>query len=446
MNSETRLPPNDNDAEEAVIGSLLIDGDAIKKVENTIAPDDFYHEANRWLYQGCVNLRGRREAINQVTLSRETDRLGRMDLCGGSSHLSYLISICPTSIDIEHYAAIVRRLSVARQMILLGDSVAGVGYEQLPDVNEGIAKITEIFREFRDRTTVFDDLVSPKDAANVIFDMVAEYNEPRHGYMWGFRDIDEMVGGLSPELVIIGARPSVGKTQLMLDIMENFIEQGMRVLFCSVEMMIKSLLERKIAREIRVDIRRLRKCGLEPDVVDKIVKLAGVVSEQQVYYLPQGITSQDVYNQALKLKETVGLDAVFVDYLQILKDCWQTGRESKNVLVGRASKVLKSLVNDLEIPVICASQLSRDLERRSEEQQKPKLADLRESGDIEQDADVVLLLWRDMNNLEEEVRNVLEVKMAKHRQLGDSPAVKLIWRPGEYKYVSAYLGEEATLF
>jgi len=439
--NEVRLPPNDNDAEEAILGSLLIDGETIRLIENKIKADDFYYEINQYVYQACVNLRERRESIDQVTLAQELTRQGKLEACGGAARMSYLISVCPTSLDIEHYADIVRRLSVSRQMIVLGDRVASVGYEAKPDISEAIGHIATLFEKLRKSVTIYDELVSPKDAANVIFDMIGEYNQPRKGLNWGYRDIDELTSGMFPELVIIGARPSIGKTQLMIDITENLVWQGKRVLFCSAEMMIKSLLERKIAREIKVDIRWLRKCGLEVDIIDKITRLAGEVSEQQVYYLPQGTSSQDIYNEALKLKSNIGLDVVFVDYLQILKDCWQSGRESKNVLVGRASKILKSLVNDLDVPVICASQLNRDLERRPEDQRKPTLADLRESGDIEQDADVVFLLWRDLDNIEDGVRNTLEVKMAKNRQLGDSPAVKLIWLPDEHKYVDCYKQE-----
>lgn len=378
MMNDVRLPPNDIDAEEAVLGSLLIDGLTIQKIENTIKTEDFYFEQSQDIFAGCVALRSRREAIDQVTLAQELSRVGKLESCGGAARFSYLISICPTSLDIEHYAGIVRRLSVSRQLIQLGDRVAAIGYEALPEVNESVARVVELVNIVRQDTTIFDELVSPKDAANVIFDMIGEYGQPPKGMRWGFRDVDEMTSGIFPELVIIGSRPGVGKTQIMLDVTENLVWQGKKILFCSAEMMIKSLMERKIARELKVDIRRLRKCGLEVDIIDKLTELAGVVSEQQVYYLPQGVSSQDIYNEALKMQSTIGLDVVFVDYLQILKDCWQSGRENKAVLVGRASKILKSLVNDLGIPVICASQLNRDLERRPEDQRKPTLADLRE--------------------------------------------------------------------
>jgi len=154
--------------------------------------------------------------------------------------------------------------------------------------------------------------------------------------------------------------------------------------------------------------------------------------------MPQGISSQDIYTEAVKMKENIGLDIVFVDYLQILRDCWQSGRESKVVLVGRASKVLKSIKDDLNIPVICASQLSREFERRTGENSRPKLIDLKESGEIEQDSDVVFLLWRDLDNEDEAERNILEVKMAKNRQLGDARHIKLAWSSEHHSYKDCF--------
>lgn len=440
MVSNANIPPHDIDAEEAVIGSLLIDGDAIRLVEHTIKPEDFYHESNRFMFRVCLDLRSRREAINQITVAQELSRQKKLETCGGAAHLSHLISICPTSLDIEYYAQIVRRLAVSRQLITLGGKVATVGYNAEPDINEAMNNVTTMLTDLRKSVTVFDELVHPKDAANVMFDMIGEYNDPKHTVSWGFTDLDELTSGIYPELIIFGARPGTGKTQIMIDVLENLARGNYKILFCSAEMSIKAIMERKIARELKTDIRMLRRSGLAPELMDKLTKLAGEVSEGQVYYMPQGISSQDIYNEASKLKETIGLDFVFIDYLQILRDCWQSGRESKTVLVGRAAKVLKSLVNDLQIPVICASQLSRDIERRAEEHKKPVLADLRESGDIEQDADVVFLLWRDLNSEDENIRNILEVKMAKNRQLGDAPAIRLNWLSIEHRYVDAYRG------
>ncbi len=433
-----KLPPHDTDAEEAVIGSLLIDGDNIRLVENKLSSVDFYTEGMRGLYDGCISLRARREVINQITLAQELDRQGKLQQCGGAAMVRHLVSICGTSFDVEYYADIVYRLSVSRQIVMLGNKIMERGYKAEPDVSTTTAGLLDMLSNFRKGVVIFDELFSPKDVANITLDMIDEYNNPKHSIAWGFVDLDNLTSGIFPELIIFGARPSIGKTQILLDILENVVNQGYKALFCSAEMGIKGLMERKIARDLQVDIRLLRKSGLPPDLMTKLADLAGKISEQQVYYLPQGVSSQDIYAEAAKLKDTKGLDIVFVDYLQILKDCWQSGRESKNVLVGRASKVLKSLVNDLQIPVICASQLSRDLERRSEEHQKPVLADLRESGDIEQDSDVVFLLWRNLIADEESERNILEVKMAKNRQLGDAPFIKLTWLPTQHRYADTY--------
>lgn len=440
--NDVKLPPNNNEAEESIIGSLLINGDTITLVENKIKPNDFYFEQNQWMYQSCLSLRSRREKIDQVTLAQELSRIGKLELCGGNAKLNYLLSIVPTSLDIEYYADIIYRLSVSRQLISLGDKVSRIGYEEEPDINKTMDELSNTFVDFRKSVITYNELYNPTDVANIVYDMADENKRPKKIASWGFRNLDKITGGIFPELIIIGARPSVGKTQLMLDVLQNIALQDKKALFCSCEMSIRSLMERKIARELKTDIKLLRKDSLDVDMKHYLTDLAGKISEEQVWYLPQGSSSQEIYNESLKLKDNIGLDIVFVDYLQILRDCWQSGKENKSVLVGRASKTLKSIVNDLNIPVVCASQLNRDIERRASDNIKPVLADLRESGDIEQDADIVFLLWRDMNNPQKEINNILEVKMAKNRQLGDAKVKTLVWLPREHKYVDGVDNDE----
>ncbi len=420
-----RLLPHDLDAEEGVTGSLLIDGQAFYKVAFLTAWD-FYGEQNSLIYGVCSILHERREGINQITVAQELDRQGKLEDCGGTAYLSHLISVVPTSLDLEHYAKIVKRLAVSRGEITLAGQIAEVGYGAEPDSNEGIDRIVAMANKFRQDNVAFEDIVTPKEAGDILLDLIKEYNDPQHSFNWGFKDLDDITSGIYPELIVLGARPGVGKTQLMLDIAENLYDKT--VLFCTAEMTTKAILERKLARELRVDIKELRRHGLDEKGVDRVVELAGQISEQQIYYLPKGSTSLDVYNEAKKLKESIGLDIVFVDYLQLLSDCWRTERENQNVRVGKACKVLKSLVNDLQIPVVVASQLSRHLEYRAEK--RPSLADLRDSGNIEQDADVVLLLYRDM----EESDDILEIKMAKNRQLGPARAIKLQWIADSHCY------------
>jgi replicative DNA helicase len=435
-----RKLPHSIEAEESVLGSLLIDGDAIRFVENKLKPPDFYRESNRFIYNACLELRSRREKIDQITVAQELSRQKQLDDCGGTAYLSHLIANCPTSFDIEYYADIVYRLSVSRQIISFSGKISDLGYMEEPDVNRTMNQITTTLNDFKKDIIRFDELISPKDAGNILMDMIMEYRNPsKRSISYGFLALDNITSGISPEFIVLGARPSVGKTELMLNIMINVVECGYKVLFCSAEMGIKSIMERHIARDLHLNIKDLRRNKtIDDDMEAKLMELAGKISEQQIYYMPRGISSQDIHNEALKLKNSVGLDMVFVDYLQILNDCWQMGRENKSVLVGRASKVLKSIVNDLDIPVFCASQLSREIERRSEDTKKPTLADLKESGEIEQDSDVVFLLWRDIYNQEEEVRNILEIEMAKNRQLGNTPMIQLVWNKQYHRYEDLY--------
>jgi replicative DNA helicase len=375
-----KLPPHNIDAEESVLGSLLIDGDCMQVVHGILTIQDFYSEVNRYIYTACSNLFGRRERINQITIAQELERNLTLEICGGIAYLSNLIANCPSSMDAEYYALIVKRLSVSRSMIELGRQIESEGIRQEPETEKSIDRIRLLVDNFRKENTTFNNLIDSTQAANEIINMVMEYNEPQNQFKWGFKDLDHLTSGVYPELYIIGARPSVGKTQIMLDFMDNMVDAGKKVLFASAEMSLRGLLERNIARELKVGIREIRSVGLSDEQMEQLMDLSGRVAEQQIHYLSQGVSSNDIYNNALKLKDTQGLDIVFVDYLQILRDCWQSGRENKTVQVGRASKVLKAIVNDLQIPVVCASQLNRNLEYRSEENIKPKLSDLRESG------------------------------------------------------------------
>lgn len=426
--------PHDQDAENAVIGSVLIDGKSFIEVDSILEETDFFFDKTAMLYKACSSLYKRRESINQITVAQELEREKNLEACGGAAFLSELVAMVPTSLDIGHYGEIVRRLAVSRRIISLAQKIAHTGYAAEPDTNKEIADIVGMVNLFRQNNTAFNELVTPNGAANILMELMEQYSNPQAHFSWGFRDLDDITAGIYPELVIIGSRPGVGKTQLMLDIAENLHTKT--ILFCTVEMSPKALMERKLARVSQVDIKRLRFhgfSGMDAEMERSVMELAGEVAEQQIFYLPRGSSSQDVYNEAAKLKESMGLDIVFVDYLQLLSDCWRTDKENQNVRVGRACKMLKSLVNDLEIPVVAASQLSRQLEYRAEK--RPSLADLRDSGNIEQDADVVFLLYRD-----EEREDLLEVKMAKNRQLGPARAIRLQWLAERHCYVD-YFGD-----
>lgn len=435
--NEQILPPHDISAEELVIACLLLDGEMIREIK-TLEWSDFYSEQLSQIYKICVELYQRGQIINQITIGEEEERLNKSDKLGGVAYLSHLLSIASSPYDTNTYADIVHNYSLSRQLITLGEQCTKIGYEANPDNKQSIQTIYDMITDFKKKHMTFEGIVSPKEASSMMLDFIREYKDKPKTLKWGYRDLDSITSGIYPdELIIIGARPSVGKTQLMLDIMENLSTSGKNILFCSAEMSLKHILERRIARELGVSILELRQKRISDDEEKGLLYLIGENASRSVYYMRKGTSSDDILNEATKMKDNVGLDIVFIDYLQFLSDCWQSTGENQNVRVGKASKTLKLIANELNIPVVVASQLNRGLEHRGEGDKHPTLADLRDSGNIEQDADVVFLLDRiivkEPNGNEDNTR--LSVKMAKNRQIGSMPAVELRYDLKTRRYV-----------
>ena len=433
-----QLPPHDIKAEEATVGSIILGGATSLKQINLLSNSDFYHEPLRIIHSVCADLLHRGQAIDELTIANELGRIDKLDKCGGVAYLTHLSGIVPSHLDIESYANIVHNLSISRQLIELGNKCANIGYTSNPDNGYSIQAVYDLITDFKKRNMPIKSLVSPKDASNMMFNLMDKYQEESHSLSWGYYELDNLTSGIYPsELIVIGARPSVGKTQLMLDIAENIALRNKVILFCSVEMSIEAIMERRVARELGIGILQLRSQGLSDDNRNKLVDIVGEYSERNIYYLSQGISAIDIMGEARKMKDNIGLDIIFIDYLQFLRDCWANDRENQNVRVGRAVKILKDIARELEIPVVVASQLNRSLEHRSQEERHPTLADLRDSGNIEQDADVVFLLDRekvwDGGILDD---TTLCIKMAKNRQIGTAPEVKLKYDLKSRRYVS----------
>ena len=268
--NETRLPPSDNDAEEAVIGSLLIDGAAIFQVADFLQATDFFYEQNQALYDTCYTLYQRDEAINQVTVAQELSRKGRLESCGGAAHLSYLISVCPTSLDIEHYGRIVYRLSIMRQMITAGDRIASIGYEASPDVEDSLARAESVLFKLR-RGGGENDLTHIRQVLDKYFEVTPasadERAEQLPYVLSDFTGLDEFLGGFQrSDLVIVAGRPSMGKTSLALNIARNAaVQHRACVALFSVEMARDSLVMRLLSSESGVNSRRMRFGQQDPD-------------------------------------------------------------------------------------------------------------------------------------------------------------------------------------
>jgi replicative DNA helicase len=451
--NDVRLPPNDESAEEAVIGSLLIDGTSIFQIADFLQPSDFYFEQNQSLYDACLALYTRDEAINQVTLAQELSRRGKLEACGGAARLSYLVSAVPTSLDIEHYARIVYRLSVMRQMITAGDRIAAIGYESGPDVEESLAKAEGVLFRLR-RGGGSADLTHIREVLDKYFEVEPAPSEERPERLpyvpSGFAGLDEFLNGLQrSDLVIIAGRPSMGKSSLALNIARNAaVQHRATVALFSLEMSRDSLVTRLVSSESGVNSRRIRFGEHKTEEEErKVLEATGVLSEAPIYIddTPM-IRMAEMRSKALRLNYERGIDLVILDYLQMMQGEGSGGRGENRVQeISNISRSLKALARELDAPVLAVSQLSRAVEWRASHE--PQLSDLRESGSIEQDADVVMFIYRDEYYYKTEEdwiaahpdreypREEADVIIAKHRN-GPTGRVKLRFRHTLAKFES----------
>jgi len=456
-----RLPPHDLDAEEAIIGSLLIDGTAIYKIATLLSKSDFHHERNQWLYEACLGLYERNSAINQITVAQELSRRDRLEAVGGAALLSHLISVSPSPLDIEHYAQIVYRLSIMRGLIGAADQIARVGYEAGPDVDTSLSRAEDILfrlrhghgeRDFVHIRQVLDkyfEVQPPEEEGGV--------REPIPYVLSNFVGLDEFLGGFQrSDLVIIAGRPSMGKTSLGLSIARNVaVEQKACVALFSLEMARDSIVMRLLASESGVNSRRVRLGLHTEDEERRIMEATGVLSESAIFMddSPQ-LRVVEMRSKARRLHFERGLDLIIVDYLQLMQG---EGRGENRVQeISYISRSLKALARELNVPVIAVSQLSRAVEWRASH--IPQLADLRESGSIEQDADVVMFVYRDeYYHTEEEwqlqhpdreyPREEADIIVSKNRN-GPTGQIKLRFRRNLatfYNYEYPVSSEEPTL-
>ena len=454
---DNRLPPHDIDAEESVNGSLLIDGKAIYEVAILLRPEDFHSEQNRWIFAACLSLYGRDEAINQITVAQELDRQGKLEKCGGAAYLSHLISSVPTPLDIEHYARIVYRLAVTRQLISAADKISHIGYEADPDISSAIGRAEDILFQLRhERGTL--DFIHIKHVLDKYFEVPpapdVAAGEPIPHVLSGLTGLDDFLGGFQrSDLIIVAGRPSMGKTSLSLNIARNAaVDQRACVALFSLEMAREALVTRLLSSEARVNSRRIR-LGLNTgDEERRIMEAQGKLSQAPIYIddSPQ-LRISEMRSKARRLHSEHGVDLIIVDYLQLLQG---DGRNENRVQeISHISRSLKALARELNVPVLAVSQLSRAVEWRASH--IPQLSDLRESGSIEQDADLVIFIYRDEIYYSEEEwqnqhpdkeypREMADIIIAKHRN-GPTGQVKLRFKHSLTRFENISRAEEPTL-
>ena len=436
-----RLLPHDVDAEESVVGSILIDGQSIVRVSSFLKAADFYLAKNRWSFEACLSLFERGEAINQVTVAHELSLRDQLEEIGGTAYLSHLVRSVPTSVHIEHYGLIVQRTSVMRQLIGAAGDIATLGYEGTNDVEVSLDRAEELlFRIRSGRGT--RDFVHLRQVLDAYMEETPTMDANRDRFLapvpTGFADLDRLLGnGLQrSDMIVLAARPSLGKSTLAINIARHAAGQGAVVGMFSLEMSREQIALRLLSSEANVNSYHLRMGMVNEAEHRRELDAIGTLSELPIYIddTPiQGIV--EMRGKARRLQAERGLDFIVVDYLQLIGGV--SGRPDNRVQeMGEISRSLKGLARDLDIPVLACSQLSRAVEQRPSH--RPMLSDLRESGSIEQDADVVAFIYRDdvYTTREEWERrnpsaaypqNVAEITIAKHRN-GPVDTISLYFR------------------
>lgn len=428
MVSDRGLPPHDMAAEEAVLGSALIDGSAIDVLADILRPSDFYGEKNRICYEGMLALSGRSEPINQITLAHELSDGGRLEDIGGAAYLAHLVMITPSSASVKHYGRIVRRESLSRDLIDAGLRIVDIGYMGGADGAAALARAERALSEarsdwggggFRHIRDVLDEYLAS-------FGENAEDAAVRAARVpLGYAGLDNLLGGgLAPsDMAIIAARPSFGKSAFAFTAARRAAGLGFSAGIFSLEMSIDQIGMRVLSAECEIDAFRLRS-GLMSDAESvRLMDAVGDISDLAIWVDDSPIqTVAEMRARARRLQAESGLDLIIVDYIQLIGGGGR--RENRAVELGEVSRGLKAMARELNAPALVCSQLSRAIEQRPSK--RPLLSDLRESGSIEQDADVVAFLhredmyirreeWERVNPTDPYPENMAEVIVAKHR-------------------------------
>lgn len=412
-----KLQPHNIEAEEAILGSLLIDPDAILRVSTFLSANDFYVQRHGWVYESILDLHERRQPSDLVTLSDELDRRDQLAEVGGSAYLTGLINATPTSIHVEYYARIVERTAVLRRLIDAASKIAQLAYQDAEDADEVVDRAEEIIFAISERR-IDRDLKPIRQVLESFYDRV-EYLHQHQGEVigipTGLADLDKLLGGLQrSDMVVMAGRPGMGKTSLALSVaLQSARQWQKRVALFSLEMSDEQLVQRLVSAETGIDSQRLRLGNIKADEWPTFYQAIRLLSETSIYIDDTpAISALELRSKARRLHAEHGLDLLIVDYLQLMSG--GSRNENRQQEISFISRSIKGLARELNIPILALSQLSRQVESRADK--RPMLSDLRESGSIEQDADVVLFIYRDdVYNPDTEFPNIAEIIVSKHR-------------------------------
>ena len=433
-----KVPPHDTEAEQAVLGSMLTDVDAVVDAIEILKPEDFYREDNKNIYEAMLNLYGKAEPIDVITVKSELTSMGKFEVVGGLEYLATLPDKVPTTTNAIKYIHIVEEKSILRKLIKTANDLISLGYAQNEDIDviieQAEKKIFDIMQGKNQKgyTALKDILVESFAEIEKLYNQ----KEAITGIPTGFADLDYKTAGLhKSDLILIAARPAMGKSAFALNIATNAaINAKVPVIIFNLEMSKSQLVNRMLCSEAMVDSNKIRTGKMDEEDWVKLATALGPLSEAPIYIDDTpGITVSEIRAKCSKLKLEKDIGLVVIDYLQLIQGSGKKNA-SREQEISEISRSLKILAKELDIPVVALSQLSRAAEQRADH--RPMLSDLRESGAIEQDADIVMFLYRDdYYNPDTEKKNIAEIILAKHRA-GSTGTIELLWLGNYTKFAN----------
>jgi replicative DNA helicase len=413
---ERTLPAN-IEAERATLGTVLLNREAIIAVASWLTKDDFYVEQHAWMYEAMLACYNNRVPPDVRTVSDELRRKDRLDAIGGVSALATLVEGVPTSYHIEYYARIVQRTALLRKLIEAGGKISAIGYEEEQDIEITMDKAESVLFEISQRRAT-QDFVHIGQVIDTYYEQINYLQEHRGevlGIPTGFRDLDEITGGLQrSDLIIVAARPGVGKTSFAMSLGYNVATRNQSTVgVFSLEMSREQLVQRLLSMETGIDTHKLRTGHIRDSELATVMEAMGNLAATPIYIEDTpGQSIMEVRSKARRLQSQAGIDLLIIDYLQLMQGRRSDGNRVQEV--SEISRGLKALARELNVPVIALSQLSRAVEGRTSH--VPMLSDLRESGSIEQDADIVMFIYREeLYDKESDKKGIAELHIAKHR-------------------------------
>ena len=414
-----RMPPQNIEAEQAVLGAMLISKEAIAEAAQTLEPEDFYREAHRIVFEAMLDLSYKNQAVDNLTVVEQLNKTNQLEKVGGIALVTALANTVPTAANVGFYAKIVKEKALMRHLINTSTAIAAMGYEDAEDPDAIIDKAGKMILEVASNRKT-GDFTPIKKIVIDTFSRIEGLYESKGGLTGlptGFKDLDKLTAGLQPsDLILVAARPSMGKTAFTLNIAAHVaVKENKPVAFFSLEMSKEQLMQRLLCAEGLIESQRLRVGDLDEQDWQRLIAAADKFSKAPLFIDDTpGITIMELRSKARRLQQEKGLSLVLIDYLQLMQGRSSRSNDSRQQEISEISRSLKSLARELNVPVIALSQLSRSVESR--QIKKPMLSDLRESGSLEQDADIVMFLYReDYYNTETENKNITDVIVAKHR-------------------------------